>query len=56
MVKEKEKEFFMVIMVIDMKVIGEIVNKKEKVFIIIIMSPGKVIDMKVIGGMVKKKE
>ena len=56
MVKEKEKEFFMVIMAIDMKVNGEIINKKEKEFIIIIMSPGKVIDMKVILEIVKEKE
>ena len=41
----------MVMMAIDMKVNGEIINKKEKEFIIIIM----VIDMKVILEMIKKK-
>ncbi len=48
MEKQKEKEFGMVIVVIDMKVNGEIIKQKEKVFIIIMM----VIDMKEIGEMV----
>ena len=42
-------------MVIDMKVNGEIISKKEKEFYIIIKSHGKVIDMKVIGGMIKER-
>ena len=46
----------MVIMVIDMKVNGEMVNKKEKEFIIIMLTHGKVIDMKVNGEMVILKE
>ena len=41
---QKEKELGMVMMVIDMKVNGEMITKKEKEFIIIMM----VIDMKVI--------
>ena len=40
------------IMVIDMKVNGEIVKQKEKVFIIIITE----IDMKTIGEIIKQKE
>ena len=39
-----------------MKVIGEMMKKKEKEFIILIMNVGKVIYMKVIGEKVKKKE
>ena len=39
-----------------MKESGEMIKKKEKEFIIIIMSHGKVIDMKEIGEMIKKKE
>ena len=34
---QKEKEFIIGMMVIDMKVIGEMINKKEKEFIIIMM-------------------
>ena len=49
-------ELNIIIMVIDMKVNGEIISKKEKEFYIIIKSHGKVIDMKVIGEMVIKKE
>ena len=41
----------MVIMVIDMKEIGEMIKKKEKEYFIIIMSLGKVKGMKVIGEM-----
>ena len=39
-------------MVIDMKVIGKMIDLKEKEFIIIIV----VIDMKVIGKIIKEKE
>ena len=31
MVKEKEKEYIIIIMVIDMKVIGKMIKEKEKV-------------------------
>ena len=48
MEKQKEKEFGMVIMVIDMKVNGEIIKKKEKEFFII---KKVAIDMKVNGEM-----
>ena len=41
MEKQKEKEFFMVIMVIDMKVNGEMIKKKEKEFICINNEPWK---------------
>ena len=51
MINMKEKEFIMVVMVIDMKEILEIIGKKKE-FIIIIM----VIDMKEIGKMKKEKE
>ena len=53
---QKEKEFFMVLMVIAMKVNGEMIKKKEKEFFIGIMNLGKVIDMKEIGEIIKKKE
>ena len=52
MVEKKEKEYFMVIMGIDMKVIGKMIKRKEKEFIIIMME----IDMKVIGKMESEKE
>ena len=45
MIKEKEKEYFIGIMVRDMKVIGKMIIKKEKEYIIIIVA----VDMKVIG-------
>ena len=47
-----EKEFIIIIMVIDMKVILEIIKEKEKEYVIFIM----VIDMKVIGEMIILKE
>ena len=50
--KRKEKEFIILIMEIDMKVIGKMIKGKEKEFIIIIME----IDMKVILKMIKEKE
>ena len=37
MIKRKEKEFIIIIMVINMKVILEMINLKEKEFIIIMM-------------------
>ena len=37
MVKEKEKEYFIIIMVIDMKEIGKMIKKKEKEYFILIM-------------------
>ena len=37
MVNKKEKEYFIIIMEIDMKVIGKMIKEKEKVFIIILM-------------------
>ena len=43
-------------MVIDMKVIGEMINKKEEEYIILIMDLLKVIDMKVNGKMENRKE
>ena len=43
----KEKQYFIIIMVKDMKVIGKIIKEKEKEYIILMM----VIDMKVIGKM-----
>ena len=46
----------MVIMVIDMKVNGEMIKKKEKEFFIGMLTHGKVIDMKVILEMVILKE
>ena len=46
----------MVLMVIDMKVNGEMINLKEKEYIIIIMNLGKMINMKVNGKMAKQKE
>ena len=46
----------MEIMVIDMKVNGEMVKRKEKEFIIIIKSHLKVIDMRVNIEMVNRKE
>ena len=42
--REKEKEYFIIMMVKDMKVIGKTIKEKEKVFITLMM----VIDMKVI--------
>ena len=37
MVKEKEKEYFILIMVIDMKEIGGMIKMKEKEYFILIM-------------------
>ena len=50
MIKDKEKEYLIIIMEIDMKVILKMIKKKE--YIIIIMEK----DMKVILKMVKEKE
>jgi hypothetical protein len=52
MIKGKEKEYCILMMVIDMKVIIKIIKEKEKEYTIKIM----VIDMKVIGKMIKLKE
>ena len=56
MVEKEEKEYFIGIMVIDMKEIGKMERWMEKVYIIIIMVNGKVIDMKEIGKKIKEKE
>ena len=56
MIKQKEKEYFMAIMMIDMKVNGEMIKEKEKEFIIIMQNHGRVIDMKVNIEMASKKE
>ena len=48
----KEKEYFIIIMEIYMKVLTKIIKKKEKDFIFGMM----VEDMKAIGKMIKKKE
>ena len=48
----KEKEYIIIMMVIDMKVIGKMIKKKEKEYIIIRMEQ----DMKEIGKMVNQKE
>ena len=53
---EKEKEFYIVQMVIDMKEILKMIKKMEKEFIIVIESHSKVIDMKEIIKMRKEKE
>ena len=53
MIKEMEKEQNIFIMAINMKEIGEMVNLKEKEFIIMAIM---VIDMKVNGEMIIKKE
>ena len=37
MIKDKEKEYFIGIMVIDMEGIGKMIKKKEKEYIIIII-------------------
>ena len=56
MEKEKEKDYIILIVAngkaIDMKVIGEIIKKKEKEYFIGMM----VIDMKVIIKIIKEKE
>ena len=55
-IKEKEKGFIILIMVINMKVIGRMINLKDMEFIIIIMSLIKVINMKVFGRIINLKE
>ena len=52
MIKGKEKEYNIIMMVIDMKEILKMINLKEKEYFIIIM----VIDMKVILKIVNLKE
>ena len=52
MIKEKEKEYIIIIMEIDMKVIIKMINKKEKEYITLKIE----IAMKVIIKMIKKKE
>ena len=52
MVKRREKEFIILMMVIDMREILKMIKGKEKEFIILIMNLGKEIDMKVIGNMI----
>ena len=49
MIKEKEKEYFIIIMVINMMVNGKKIKKKEKEYYIIIM----VIKKKVYGKMIQ---
>ena len=51
-VKLKEKEYIILKIVINMKVIGEIIIEKEKEFFIVKM----VVNMKVIGEIIIKKE
>ena len=56
MIKQMEKEFFIMLMVIDMKEILKIIKEMEKELIIIIESHAKVIDMKEIIEMINLRE
>ena len=56
MIKKKEKEYIVIIMVKDTKAIGSRIKKKEEEFIIGIIANSKEIDMKVILKMDYQKE
>ena len=53
MIKEKEKEYIIIKMVIDMKEILKMVKEKEKEYFILIKNLGKEIDMKEILKIIK---